>query len=125
MVGAIFLSEGIQKYLFPELRGVGRFIRIGIPYPEITGPIVGLFEIICGLLVLIGFYTRNAALPLLVIMFVAIFSTKIPIALESGFWQMAHDSRTDYSMFMGSLYLLFAGAGTWSVDAVLAKKAGK
>jgi len=125
MVGAIFLSEGIQKYLLPELRGVGRFIRIGIPYPEFTGPIVGLFEIVCGLLVLIGFYTRKAALPLLVIMLVAIFSTKIPIALESGFWQMAHDGRTDYSMFMGSLYLLFAGAGTWSVDAVLAKKAGK
>ncbi len=70
-------------------------------------------------------YTTGPALPLLVIMLVAILTTKIPIALESGFWQMAHDGRTDYSMFMGSLYLLFAGAGTWSVDAVLAKKFGK
>ncbi len=125
MVGVIFISEGIQKYLFSELRGVGRFISIGIPYPEIMGPIVGLFEIVCGIFVLIGLYTRKAALPLLVIMLVAILTTKIPIALESGFWQMAHDGRTDYSMFMGSLYLLFAGAGTWSVDAVLAKKFGK
>ncbi len=125
MVGVIFISEGIQKYLFSELRGVGRFISIGIPYPEIMGQIVGLFEIVCGILVLIGLYTRKAAMPLLVIMLVAILTTKIPIALESGFWQMAHDGRTDYSMFMGSLYLLFAGAGTWSVDAVLAKKFGK
>lgn len=117
MVGAVFLSEGIQKFLYPAEVGSGRFAKIGLPNPEFLGPFVGGFEIVGGALVLAGLFTRLAVLPLLVIMAVAILSTKIPILMESGFWKMAHASRNDFCMVMGSLYLLVVGAGRWSLDA--------
>lgn len=119
MVGAVFLSEGIQKFLLPAEVGAGRFERIGLPNPELLGPVVGGFEIVCGALVLLGLLTRLAVLPLLTIMAVAILTTKVPILLESGFWTMAHAARTDFSMTLGSLFLLIVGAGPWSLDARL------
>ena len=48
MVGAVFLSEGVQKFLFPDQLGVGRFLKIGLPVPELLGPFVGTCEIVCG-----------------------------------------------------------------------------
>jgi uncharacterized membrane protein YphA (DoxX/SURF4 family) len=122
MVGAVFLSEGIQKFLIPEEVGAGRFAKIGLPSPELLASLVGGFEIVCGALILAGLFTRLAAIPLLVIMGVAIYSTKIPILLKSGFWKMAHDSRTDFSMTLGALFLLIVGAGAWSLDAWLQKR---
>ena len=119
LVGVVFLSEGIQKFLFPNELGVGRFIKIGIPIPEIMAPFVGGVEIGCGALVLVGLLTRVAAIPLIIDMFVAIASTKIPILMGKGFWAMAHESRTDHSMLLGSIFLLIAGAGPWSLDARL------
>lgn len=53
MVGAVLLSEGIQKFLFPGQLGAGRFVKIGLPMPEVLGPFVGTFEIVCGSLVLL------------------------------------------------------------------------
>ena len=122
MVGAVFLSEGIQKFLFPDELGVGRFMRIGLPIPELLGPFVGAFEILCGSLVLIGLATRLAAVPLLTIMAVALITTKLPLLEEQGFWSMAHEMRTDWSMFLGSLFLLIVGAGPWSVDSHFASR---
>lgn len=123
LVGAVFLSEGIQKFLFPDAVGAGRFDKIGIPAPEIMAPFVGTFEILCGSLVLLGFLTRPAAIPLIVIMLVAISTTKIPILLKEGFWKMAHEARTDWSMLLGAIFLLVVGAGAWSLDAWLTFKA--
>ena len=122
MVGAVFLSEGIQKFLLPAEVGAGRFAKIGLPSAEFLGPLVGGFEIACGTLVLLGLFTRLAVIPLLTIMAVALYSTKVPILLKSGFWKMAHDSRTDFSMVMGALFLLIVGAGAWSVDAWLGRR---
>jgi uncharacterized membrane protein YphA (DoxX/SURF4 family) len=122
MVGAVFLSEGIQKFLFPDQLGVGRFTRIGLPIPELLAPFVGTFEILCGGLVLIGLATRLAAFPMLTIMTVALITTKIPLLEERGFWSMAHEMRTDWSMFLGSLFLLITGPGPWSVDSHLASR---
>jgi uncharacterized membrane protein YphA (DoxX/SURF4 family) len=122
MVGAVFLSEGLQKFLFPADVGAGRFAKIGLPSPEVLAPFVGCFEIGCGLLVLLGLLTRLAALPLIAIMLVAISTTKVFILLQSGFWKMAHEARTDYSMLLGAVFLLIVGAGAWSWDAVLARK---
>lgn len=119
MVGAVFLSEGIQKFLFPEAVGVGRFIKIGIPAPEILAPFVGVVEIVCGLCILFGLFTRFAAVPLIINMLVAIATTKIPILLQKGFWSMAHESRTDFSMLLGSIFLLIVGAGRFSLDDFL------
>jgi putative oxidoreductase len=121
MVGAVFLSEGIQKLLFPAELGAGRFARIGLPAPELLGPFVGGFEITCGLLVLVGLATRLAAIPLITIMLVAIASTKLPVLAGKGFWAMAHEARTDWSMLLGAAYLLIVGAGSWSFDAVLGR----
>lgn len=117
MVGLVFVSEGIQKFLFPADIGSGRFAKIGLPSPELLAGFVGTTEIICGTLVLAGLFTRVAAIPLILIMLVAISSTKVPILLDSGFWKMAHESRTDFSMLLGSFFLLINGSGPWSVDA--------
>lgn len=116
MVGGVFLSEGIQKFLFPAIRGTGRFESIGLMYPEILGPLVGGFEIVCGVLILAGYVVRLSTIPLIVIMLVAITTTKIPQLGEKGIWETLHASRTDFSMLMGSLFLLVMGAGSWSAD---------
>ena len=116
IVGAVFLAEGVQKFLFADALGVGRFIKIGIPAPEIMAPFVGVVEIVCGAVVLIGFFTRLAAIPLIIDMLVAISTTKIPMLFEKGFWAMVHEARTDWSMILGSLFLVLVGAGAWSLD---------
>ncbi|MBN1560434.1 DoxX family protein [candidate division KSB1 bacterium] len=122
MVGLVFLSEGVQKFLFPAIRGAGRFTEIGLPAPEFLGPLVASFEVVCGVLVLLGLCTRYASIPLVIIMLVAIVSTKIPILPADGFWSMAHAARTDWSMLLGSLYLLLTGAGKISLDAFIQMK---
>jgi uncharacterized membrane protein YphA (DoxX/SURF4 family) len=124
-VGAVFLSEGLQKFLFAAERGAGRFARIGLPEPELLGPFVGAFEVACGVLVLLGLATRLAAVPLVTIMLVAIATTKLPILGERGFWVMAHEARTDWSMLLGCIYLLVVGAGGWSLDRRLAGRGAR
>lgn len=103
LVGGVFLSEGLQKFLFPEELGVGRFAKIGLPTPEVLAPFVGACEIAFGSLVLLGLPARLAAIPLLLIISVALATTKFPLLVERGFWHMAHEARTDASMFLGSL----------------------
>ena len=135
-IGAVFLSEGMQKFLFADAQGAGRFAKIGIPAPDIMGPFVGCVEIVCGALLLIGLLTRLAAIPLMIDISVAIISTKVPILLAHGFWRfslpklasygfwsMAHEARTDFCMLLGSLFLLVVGAGKkWSLDARLTRE---
>ena len=129
VVGAVFLSEGIQKFLYPAENGPGRFAKIGIPSPDVMAPFVGVVEIVCGTLILIGFLTRVAAIPLIINMLVALLSTKIPILLGHGFWGfslrtvpyygfwgMLHEARTDLAMLFGSIFLLIVGGGLWSID---------
>jgi uncharacterized membrane protein YphA (DoxX/SURF4 family) len=120
LVGGVFFLEGIKKFLFGAQWGAGRFARIGIPYPGFSGPFVGAVEITCGFLLLLGLLTRLAANPLIIDICVAIASTKIPILLRAGFWPMEAEARTDYSMLLGLIFLLLAGAGAWSLDARLA-----
>jgi uncharacterized membrane protein YphA (DoxX/SURF4 family) len=122
VVGAVFLSEGIQKFLFAHIRGSGRFEKIGLPNPEFLGVFVGSFEIICGFLILIGFLTRFACIPLIIIMLVAIVTTKVDVLVQSGVWEMLHGSRTDWSMLLCSIFLFLKGGGNWSVDKYLADK---
>ena len=116
MTGAVFLSEGIQKFLFADTLGAGRFEKIGLPMPVFLGSFVGSFEIICGILLLVGLLTRLASIPLIIIMIVAILTTKTEILDEKGFWAMLHESRTDWSMLLGSVFLLIKGGGLWSLD---------
>ena len=125
MLSCVFISEGIQKFLFSESLGVGRFVKIGIPLPEIMAPFVGIVEIVGGGLILLGLFTRIAAIPLTISMLVAIFTTKIPILVEKGFWAMAHEARTDWSMILGLIFLLVVGSGHWSVDEMRSRNIGK
>ncbi|MBA2328818.1 MAG: DoxX family protein [Flavisolibacter sp.] len=122
MVGAVFLSEGIQKFLFADKLGAGRFTKIGLTHPEFLGPFVGLFEIVCGSLILIGLLTRLASIPIIIIMLVAIATTKSQILANDGFWVMMHGSRTDWAMLLGSIFLLIRGGGRWSADNIITTK---
>jgi len=117
LVGWVFISEGLQKFLFPAQLGVGRFTRIGIPSPQILAPFVGTVEIVCGALLLIGLFTRLATVPLLAVILVAIATTKIPLIAKAGMWSMLHEARADFSMLLGLLFLLIVGAGSLSLDA--------
>ncbi|MCC5927125.1 MAG: DoxX family protein [Bacteroidetes bacterium] len=132
LVGIVFVTEGIQKFLYPAIRGAGRFESIGIPFPEFNGYFVGASEIIFGAMVLVGICTRFAAIPLIIIMLVAMFTTKLPILLGTGFWgfslrelqyygflSMMHESRNDLAMLIGSIFLLIKGGGYWSMDLKL------
>lgn len=116
MVGVVFLSEGIQKFLFVETLGAGRFAEIGLPNPEFLGPFVGSFEITCGVLVLLGLFTRFAAISLIFIMLVSMATTKADTFGNEGFWAMMHGNRTDWAMLLGNLFLIIRGGGRWSVD---------
>lgn len=122
MVGGVFLSEGIQKFLFPATRGTGRFEKIGLFSPEFLASFVGVFEIVCGVLILIGLLTKLASMPLLVIMLVSIITTKLQILNNEGFWAMMHESRTDWAMLLGSIFLIIMGSGEFSVDQYLEKR---
>jgi putative oxidoreductase len=129
-VGAVFLSEGIQKFLFPDEQAAGRFATIGIPAPEFFGPLAAVAETACGLLLLAGLLTRLVAVPMLVNMALALALTKVPILWGGsvdkpkahGFWDMAHEARTDWVMLLGLLFLLAVGPGRWSLDALLARR---
>ena len=124
LVGWVFLSEGIQKFLFPDSLGVGRFVKIGIPLPQVMAPFVGAVEIVCGSLLLIGLATRLATVPLVIDIAVAIYSTKIITFAKNGFWGTLHEARTDVSMLLGLIFLLLIGGGAWSLDAWLAERRG-
>lgn len=117
MVGIVFLSEGIQKFLFPETIGAARFAQIGFPDPAFFALFVGSFEIVCSILLLLGYLSKIACLPLLIIIGSAILSTKVPILFQKGFWPALHEGRTDFCMLMGLLFILLAGSGRWSLDS--------
>ncbi len=125
LAGGVFFIEGVKKFLFAAQWGAGRFAKIGIPLPDISGPFVGWVEIICGLLLMIGLLTRLGAILLLINISVAIATTKVPILLKSGFFAMEDPARTDYSMFMSLVFLLIAGGGRWSLDMFLASRPGQ
>jgi len=122
ILALVFIGEGIQKFLFPAALGVGRFIKIGIPAPEIMAPFVGVVEIVGGLLLLFGLFSRLASIALIIDMLVAISTTKIPMLFKDGIWAMLHESRVDFSMLFGCIFILISGAGIFSIDHFLSNK---
>ena len=135
LVGWVFFVEGILKFLLADELGAGRFASIGIPTPHVLAPVVGAVEILCSALVIVGLFTRWAAVTLLIDITVAIISTKIPVLLGHGYWRftlpklkhygflsMLHEARTDFSMWLGLVFLLLVGAGSWSLDAMLGRR---
>ncbi|WP_081438817.1 DoxX family protein [Pseudofrankia asymbiotica] len=130
-VGVVFLVEGILKFTRPEKLGTGRFDKAGIPAPGFFAPLTGVFEVVCGILLLVGLLTRLAAVPMIVDMVCALLITKLPILWggaplfggESGWGDFLHESRVDLAQLCGSLFLLIAGAGSYSIDARLERNA--
>jgi len=121
-VGLIFFTQGILKYIDPNM-GVVRFTRIGFPHPYLTVHFVGAFEVLCGLLLFLGLWTRLVSIPLLIVITTAIATTKIPelFRANQGFWYMVSDARTDFAMFCCLVFLISVGGGSWSIDATLAR----
>ena len=117
VVGMIFLTEGIQKYLFPELLGTGRFLKIGFSDPAFWAYLTGTFEIVCGALIIFGLLVRLVSIPPLIIMIVAFITTKWPILMDKGFWPFAHEYRTDFAMTLLLIYLIVYGAGKWPLNS--------
>jgi uncharacterized membrane protein YphA (DoxX/SURF4 family) len=134
MAGGVFLWEGVLKFVFPNSLGVRRFLVIGIPAPEMMSPFIGGLEIVAGALLIAGLLTRPAALLLIADIVVAIVTTKIPLLLgttrlplppvapQTGFWAMLHESRSDYAQLMFTAFLLIAGPGVLALDAIVARR---
>jgi uncharacterized membrane protein YphA (DoxX/SURF4 family) len=133
MAGGVFLWEGILKFVYVN-QGVGRFTKLGFPFPEFTASFVGGLEIVGGLLILLGLSTRFAAVPFLIEMVVAMLSTKIGLYLGTsplppppsppltGFWAVLHEVRSEYAQLLTVGFLLWAGPGPWSVDGRRSRK---
>ena len=132
MAGGVFFWEGLLKFVYAN-QGVGRFTKLGIPFPHLTATLIGGLEIGGGLLLLTGLTTRLIAIPFIAEMIVAILSTKIslylgtsPLALppvppQAGFWAVLHEVRSEYAQMMTVMFLLVNGPGEWSLDAILRK----
>jgi len=132
MCGGVFLWEGILKFVYAN-QGVGRFTKLGLPFPAATADFVALLEIGGGLLLLAGLGTRLIAVPFIIEMLVAMLVTKIPMCLGTnplpappappftGFWAVLHEVRSEYAQLLTVLFLFIAGPGRWSLDAALAR----
>ena len=130
MAGGVFLSEGILKFVYTN-QGVGRFTKLGLPWPQLTATFVGGLEIVGGLLLIMGLWTRVMAIPFIIEMVVAILTTKISLYLGTsplpsppalpkvGFWAVMHETRSDYAQLLTVAFLMLAGPGEWSIDALL------
>jgi putative oxidoreductase len=133
MAGGVFFWEGLLKFVYTN-QGVGRFTKLGIPFPHFTATFIGGLEIFGGLLLLSGLLTRLMAIPFVIEMIVAILSTKMSLFLGTsplplppappriGFWAVLHEIRSDYAQILTSTFLLINGPGRWSLDAILLRK---
>lgn len=116
MVGGIFLSEGIQKFIFPASLGAGHFYTIGFPMPYFSAYLDAILQIICSLFILAGLFTRLAVIPLLIITVFSFVAIQSRVLFDQGLWSMLHAARTDWCMLLGNCYLLLKGGGRWSLD---------
>ncbi len=133
MAGGVFFWEGLLKFVYTN-QGVGRFTKLGIPFPHETATFIGCLEIFGGLLLLSGLATRLIAIPFVAEMVVAILTTKIALFLGTsplpappalpkvGIWAVLHEIRSDYAQILTTTFLLINGPGRWSLDAVLSRK---
>src|SRR5215470_17529851 len=133
VAGGIFLSEGILKFVYAN-QGVGRFTKLGMPFPAFTATFVGGLEIVGGVMLILGLGTRLITIPFMIEMLVAMLSTKpalylgtYPLPLPSappqvGIWAVLHEVRSEYAQLLTVAFLLINGPGKWSLDALFHKE---
>ncbi len=131
MAGSVFFWEGILKFVYTN-QGAGRFTKLGFPFPETTAHFIAVGEIVGGLLLIFGLFTRITAFYFIVQMIVAVLSTKIalyfgtsplpapPAPPKAGIWAVLHEIRSDYAQILTCLFLLIEGAGRRSLDFIIA-----
>lgn len=132
MAGGVFFWEGLLKFVYVN-QGIGRFTKLGFPMPDVTANFIGTAEIIGGLFLILGLFTRITAFWFVLQMIVAILTTKVAVFLgtsplplppsppKTGFWAVLHEIRADYAQLLVCLFLLVEGAGRNSADAYLRK----
>ncbi len=130
MAGSVFFWEGILKFVYVN-QGVGRFTKLGFPFPATTAHIIATGEIVGGLLLIFGLLTRVTAFYFIVQMIVAVLSTKIdlyfgrsplpmpPAPPKIGIWAVLHEIRSDYAQILTCLFLLVEGPGRRSLDFII------
>ena len=135
VAGGVFFWEGILKFVYVN-QGLGRFTKLGFPMPELTANFVATTEIVGGLFLLFGLFTRFTVFWFIIEMIVAILSTKISLYLgtsplplppappKMGIWAVLHEIRSDYAQLLICIFLLIEGAGKKSLDAILKNKNG-
>jgi len=116
MVSFFFFIGGVLKFSYPELQNTGFFLNMGISFAQTLATTIAVIEVVCGLMILGGFFTRIAAVPILLAIIITVIAGKLPILFEEGFWLMAHISRVDFAMFLGCIFLIINGSGFWSID---------
>ena len=133
MTGTVFLWEGILKFVYVN-QGVGRFTKLGFPFPDVTAHWIATGEIIGGLLLIFGIFTRFVSFYFMIQMIVAVLSTKIdlyfgisplpmpPAPPKMGIWAVLHEIRSDFAQILGCLFLLLEGAGRRSLDFLISTK---
>ena len=127
LAGSVFFWEGILKFVYVN-QGVGRFTKLGFPFPEMTADLIATGEIIGGLLLMAGLFTRATAFYFVIQMIVAVLSTKVdlffgtsplplpPAPPKMGIWAVLHEIRSDYAQILTCLFLLVDGPGRLSFD---------
>ena len=121
ITGLIFITEGVQKFMIVSVLGPSYFKEIGFGHPMFWSYFTGTFEIICGILILIGLLARLASIPLLFIMITAFFKTKLPLLFSDGFLTFAHEYRIDFALMLLLIMIFTYGAGKWSADSKILK----
>jgi putative oxidoreductase len=119
VVGLIFLTEGVLKFVHPGELGARRFAQIGLPFPHVLAPFVGAVEIAASAALILNLFSGDAALLLLVVILTAICTTKLPILLghpigrfarpkldHYGLLSFFHEARTDLCMLFGLVAIL-------------------
>jgi uncharacterized membrane protein YphA (DoxX/SURF4 family) len=120
-VSAVLL-QGVQKVILPDVRGLGRLVKLGVFSPEFTAPFVGTMEIVAESTVVLGLATRLVAIPFFIIMLFAITYTQIPVSQGKGFWEMANKICTGWSMTLVTVFVFLRGIGKWSLDEILSNR---